>query len=60
MITEQVEDEVADATYEDTVAYIIREVLPLLADAGNRGMTRPSMRTLLAEVDRLCEEYGPL
>ena len=60
MITEQVENEVAEATCEDTVAYIIREVLPLLADAGNRGMTMPSMRALLAEVDRLCEEHGLL
>jgi hypothetical protein len=44
---------------EDPAAAIIRKVLPLFAAACKEGVAvRPQCRLLIAEVDRLCTEYG--
>jgi hypothetical protein len=61
MIAEQqVEEDAPGPRCEDIVAHIIDEVLPLLAAAGKEGMTTRDLSPLLAEVDRLCAQHGPL
>ena len=60
MIADQrVEEEVSQPECEDAVAYIIDEVLPLLAAGSKEGGTMHDIRPLLDEVDRLCARYGP-
>jgi hypothetical protein len=44
---------------EDPAAVIIREMLPLFSEVCKEGVTvRSQCRLLIAEVDRLCAEYG--
>jgi hypothetical protein len=57
---QQVAEDVSQPECEDVVAYIINEVLPLLAAGSKEGSTMHDIRPLLDEVDRLCERFGPL
>ena len=61
MLAAQEIEDAPPAQQEDPVAYIIYEVLPrFVAICEESAAARWRRRLVIAEVDRLCAEYGPL